>query len=97
MTLCIIHHIIGSPEIVSITLNRTVKTLTCTSTGGPPSTITWEKNDMPINDSLYQIIVDTERATIMLMMIMVTIFVGNFTCQISNVRSMAVKKVHLNG
>ena len=24
-------------------------------------------------------------------------FVGNFTCQISNVRGMAVKTVHLNG
>lgn len=87
---------------MSITFNRTVKTLTCTSTGGPPATVTWGKNDMPINDSLYQQrqrMVDSETATYdnVLFNDDVASFVGNFTCQVSNVRGMAVKTVHLNG
>lgn len=92
----------GSPSIVSITFNRTVKALTCMSTGGPPATITWEKNDIPINDSFYQQsqrMVDAESATYdnVLFNDNVAIFVGNFTCQISNVRGMDSKVVHLNG
>lgn len=60
------------------------------------------KNGTPINDSLYQQsqrLVDAETATYnnVLFNDDVANFVGNFTCQINNIRGTAIKSVHLNG
>ena len=92
----------GSPSIASIMFNRTIKIITCTSTGGPPANVIWRKNDMPLNDSLYQQsqrLVDAETATYnnVLFNNDAASFVGNFTCQVTNVRGTAIKIVHLNG
>ena len=34
----------GSPSITGLLYNRSTLTLTCTSTGGPATTVTWRKN-----------------------------------------------------
>ena len=42
------HHICpGSPSITSVLFDRDNTTLTCTSTGGPPTSVTWWKNGVP--------------------------------------------------
>ena len=37
------HHT-GSPNITSLTFNGSTNTLTCSSTGGPATTVTWRRN-----------------------------------------------------
>ena len=34
----------GSPNVTSLTFNSNYNTLTCTSTGGPATTVTWRKD-----------------------------------------------------
>ena len=82
--------------------DRDNTTLTCTSTGGPPTSVTWWKNGVPINTSLYQHsqrVVDTESATYenVLFDNGMSNFVGTFTCEVGNVRGMAQDTVELNG
>ena len=84
--------------------DRNSTTLTCTSTGGPPTTVTWRKNGIPVNVSLYeqsQRLVDAVEATYQSVLFNdnVTNFVGTFTCEISNVRvTVPVQEtVELNG
>ena len=78
-------------------------TLTCTSTGGPPTTVTWSKNGVLVDDSLYwqnQRVVDTETATYenTLSSDEIHNFIGTFTCEVSNVRGTAQEQtVVLNG
>ena len=71
--------------------DRNLTTLTCTSTGGPPTTVTWRKNGVPVDLSLYeqsQRLVDAVEATYQSVLFNdnVTDFVGTFTCEVSNVR-----------
>ena len=93
---------IGSPSITSLVFNRNSTTLTCTSTGGPPTTVAWRRNGVLVNDSLYQQsqrVVNTETATYenVLFSSDITIFVGTFTCEVSNFRSAGQETVELNG
>ena len=81
----------GSPSIISLVFDRNSTTLTCTSTGGPPTTVTWSKNGAPVDLSLYeqsQRLVDAVEATYLSVLFNdnVTNFVGAFTCEVSNVR-----------
>ena len=46
---CILHA--GAPNITKITFDRESRTLTCTSTGGPATTVTWTKNGAVITPS----------------------------------------------
>ena len=92
----------GSPFITSLLFDRNSTTLICTSTGGPPTTVTWRKNGVPVNTSLYeqsQRLVDAERATYQSILFddNVANFVGAFTCEIRNVRVMVEETVELNG
>ena len=82
--------------------DRDNTTLTCTSTGGPPTTVTWRKNGVPVNNSLYQQsqrVVDTETATYenVLFNDDVSNFIGTFTCEVGNVRGTSEDTVELNG
>ena len=95
---------VGSPSITSLIFDRNSTSLTCTSTGGPPTTVTWKKNDIPVDLSLYeqsQRLVDAVEATYqsVLFNVNVTNFVGIFTCEVSNVRvtSLVQETVELNG
>ena len=38
----------GSPNVANLTYNDLSRTLTCTSTGGPPTTVTWKKDGIMI-------------------------------------------------
>ena len=95
-------YLTGSPSITSVIFDRNSTTLTCTSTRGPPTTVVWKKNTIPVNTSLYeqsQRLVDAESATYenTLFNDNVTIFVGAFTCEVSNVRGTNQVTVELNG
>ena len=95
-------YLTGSPSITSVIFDRNSTTLTCTSTGGPPTTVTWRKNDVPINESLYeqsQRLVNTVTATYenVLFNDNVANFVGAFTCGVSNVRGTDEVTRELNG
>ena len=92
----------GSPSITALRFDRNSTTLTCTSTGGPPTTVTWRRNGVLLNDSLYQQsqrVVNTQTATYenVLFSSDITNFVGTFTCEVGNVRSTAEDTVELNG
>ena len=91
----------GSPSITSVLFDRDNTTLTCTSTGGPPTSVTWRKNGVPVNTSLYQQsqrVVDTETATyVNLLFNVISKFVGTFSCEVGNVRGTAEDTVELNG
>ena len=81
--------------------DRDNTTLTCTSTGGPPTSVTWRKNGVPVNNSLYQQsqrVVDTETATYEnILFNVISKFVGTFSCEVGNVRGTAEDTVELNG
>ena len=92
----------GSPSITSLVFDRNSTTLTCTSTDGPPTTVRWRTNGVPVNTSLYQQsqrLVDTSTATYenLLFNNNVTNFVVTFTCEVSNVRGSFEETVELNG
>ena len=84
---------IGSPLITSLLFDRnSLITLTCTSTGGPPTTVAWKKNGVPVNISLYeqsQRLVDAVEATYQSVLFSddISNFVGSiFTCEVDNIR-----------
>ena len=92
----------GSPSITSLRFDRNSTTLTCTSTGGPPTTVSWRKDGVPVDLSLYeqsQQLVDAESATYQSILFNdnVTNFVGTFTCEVSNVRETVQETTELNG
>ena len=82
--------------------DRDNTTLTCTSIGGPPTIVTWRRNGLLVDDSLYQqsqTVVDIHIALYenTLFSNDISIFVGSFTCEISNVRNTTQETVYLNG
>ena len=94
--------ITGSPSITSVLLDRNSTTLTCISTGGPPTTVSWRKDGQPINETLYeqsQRLVNTETANYENILSSNTIanFVGSFTCEVSNARGSDTQTMELNG
>ena len=90
--------IIGNVTNVSVQYDRTSQTITCTSTGGPATHVTWSKNDVNItlnmvsNEDLYehsQIIINTTSATYENRLRIVdksSEAAGNYTCQVTNPR-----------
>ena len=92
----------GSPSITSLRFDRNSTTLTCTSTGGPPTTVSWRKDGVPVDLSLYeqsQQLVDAESATYQSILFNDSVinFVGTFTCEVSNVRETVQEITELNG
>ena len=102
MHITLIYLCTGTPSIQSVIFDRNLTALTCTSTDGPPTTVTWRKNGVPVNLSLYeqsQRLVDAESATYesILFNADVANFVGSFTCEISNARGRNEVTLELNG
>ena len=94
----------GSPSITGLLYNRSTLTLTCTSTGGPATTVTWRKNGavVEVDGTIYhqsQRVVDTSTATYENTLSSTTNvnFVGNFTCSVSNSRGNANQSKVLRG
>ena len=82
--------------------DRDLTTLIRTSTGGPPTTVTWRKDGVLVDDSRYmqsQRLLNAESATYenVLFDDDVASFVGSFTCEISNVRGRTEETTELNG
>ena len=84
--------IVGSPSITSLLFDKNTTTLICTSTGGPPTTVTWRKDGVPVDLSLYeqsQRLIDAVETTYQSVLFNdnITNFVDtSFTCEISNAR-----------
>ena len=92
----------GSPSITSLLFNRNSTTLTCESTGGPPTTINWKKDGIAVNLSTYeqsQRLVNAESATYenTLFSDDVANFVGTFTCEVRNAGGAVEETVELRG
>ena len=95
----------GSPSITGLLYNRSTLTLTCTSTGGPATTVTWRKNGAVVegDGTTYhqsQRVVDTRTATYenTLSSGVAANFIGTFSCTVTNSRgSPGTKSVTLNG
>ena len=76
--------------------------LTCTSTGGPPTTVTWRKNGVLVNDSVYQqsqIVLNTTTATYenILYSDHIEDLVGSFTCRVINSQGNNSMTISSNG
>ena len=90
--------------ISSVIFDRNSTTLTCASTGGPPTIVRWRKDGVLVNtsDSLYQQgqrLVDAESATYLNTLFSddVANFVGTFSCEVSNARDSSEETLELNG
>ena len=77
--------------------------LICTSTGGPPTTVTWRKNGQPliVDGTIYeqsQRIIDPTTATYQnVLSSNAANLVGSFTCIVSNARGSANLSNSTNG
>ena len=95
----------GSPSITGLLYNRSTLTLTCTSTGGPATAVTWRKNGavVEVDGTIYhqsQRVVDTRTATYenILSSSVAANFIGTFSCTVTNSRgSPSTSSVTLNG
>ena len=94
----------GSPSVTGLLYDRSTLALTCTSTGGPATNVTWRKNGavVEVDGSTYhqsQRVVDTRTATYenILSSSDNTSLVGNFTCTVSNTRSSGDQSTFLAG
>ena len=94
----------GSPSIIGLLYNRFTLALTCTSTGGPATTVTWWKNGavVEVDGTTYhqsQMVVDTRTATYdnILSSADIANFIGTFTCSVSNSRGGSDRSATLNG
>lgn len=95
---------IGLPSIVSLSLNRSMATLTYASSHGPATTVSWKKNGIVLDKGSVdfnqnQRLVDAETATYESYLITsnLSILVGEFTCVISNSRGATEKTLLLEG
>ena len=83
----------GSPSITGLLYNRSTLTLTCTSTGGPATTVTWRKNGavVEVDGSTYsqsKQVIDSAMGTYNSQLTFgdQSSAVGNFNCTVSNSR-----------
>ena len=97
---------VGAVIIEDLTFDRQKQALSCTSTGGPPTIVSWMKDSQPltIDGNIYkqsQRVLNTSIATYQSSLSSIDIgnFVGTFTCTVSNARTTAPveRTVVLNG
>ena len=93
----------GSPNVTSLTFNRQSRTLTCTSTGGPATTVTWRRNGVVITlNATYQQtnrIVDTVGGTYQTVLTIDSSvgFMGAYNCTVENTRGKSSETVVVPG
>ena len=87
--------IAGSPTVTSLTFDDQSRTLTCTSTGGPATTVTWSRDGVVVTlNATYQqtqTIVDTVEGTYETVLTIDTSvswsnIVGTYNCTVENAR-----------
>ena len=91
---------------ISVQYDRTSQTITCTSTGGPATDVTWSQDNVNIRltmGGLYehsQIIINTTTATYENRLRIVdksSEAVGNYTCQVTNLRGSVNGSLYIQG
>ena len=94
----------GSPTVISLTYNDQSRTLTCTSTGGPATTVTWRRDGVVItlNATHQQTkrVVDLVNGTYQTVLIIdpsVGQIVGTYNCTVENDRGEASETVVVTG
>ena len=95
----------GSPSITDLCYNQSTLALTCTSTGGPATTVTWTHNNdqitMDETNIQEQRIVNAAFGEYQNMLVinseMLEHYVGNFTCNVSNLRGNADSSIIIQG
>ena len=104
--LCQLHSVIhaGSPIVTSLTYNDQSKTLTCTSTGGPATTVTWRRDRVVItlNGTHQQTkrVVDSVHGTNQTVLTIhpsVCHIVGTYNCTVENDRGESSETVVVPG
>ena len=81
----------GVPTATSLVYNETTRSLTCTSTGGPPTTVTWRRNGAVITiNATYQqtqVVTDPVTGTYQTVLTIdqsVTDIFGTYSCTVGN-------------
>ena len=100
------HIHVGSPSISSLTYNKQSRTLTCTSNGGPATTVTWRRNGVVItlNATHHQTktLVDPVNSTYQTVLTIdpsldLRNIVGTYSCTVENVRGNSSETVFVQG
>ena len=95
----------GSPIVASITFNISSNTLTCTSTGGPATAVTWRRNGVVITlNATYQQtkrVVDLVEGTYQTVLTInssvdQSVIVGTYNCTVENARGRSSMKIGKN-
>ena len=102
---CIYIHV-GSPSVIGLTFDDQSRTLTCTSTSGPATTVTWRRDGVviPLNTAFQQTkkLVDSVNGTYQTVL---TIdpsvgwrdIVGTYNCTVENDRGVSSETVVVPG
>ena len=96
----------GSPNVTNLTFDDKSRTLTCTSTGGPATTVTWRRDGVVItlNDTHQQTkrVVDTVEGTYQTVLTIdpsvgQSDIVGTYKCTVENARGESSETVFVPG
>ena len=96
----------GSPTVINLTFDDQSRTLTCTSTGGPATTVTWRRDGVVItlNDTHQQTkrLVNATNGTYQTVLTINSSvsqddIVGTYNCTVENVRGVSSETVVVPG
>ena len=91
----------GAPNVTELTFDRESRTLTCTSTGGPTTTVTWTKDGAVITPSTThqqtQMIVDTVEGVYQNTLSVAAHVYGLYSCMVENSRGSSNRSEFLHG
>ena len=94
----------GSPNVTNLTFDDQSRTLTCTSTGGPATNVTWRRDGVVItlNATHQQTkrLVDTVKGTYQTVLTInssVGQIMGTYNCTVENVRGVSSETVVVPG
>ena len=95
----------GSPSVTGLLYDRSTLALTCTSTGGPATTVTWTHNNdqITMNETNIQEkrIVNAALGKYQNILVinseMLEDYVGNFACKVGNLRGSSNKSIVIQG
>ena len=97
----------GAPNVTGLTFDRESRTLTCTSTGGPATTVTWTKDGAVITPNTThqqtQMIVDTVEGIYQNMLTIAqsvaerNIYDARYNCMVENSRGKSNRTMYLYG
>ena len=102
---CVLLHA-GAPNVTELTFDRESRTLTCTSTGRPATTVTWTKDGAVITPSTThqqtQMIVDSVEGIYQNTLTIAQSVTGDnlyglYSCMVENSRGRSNKTVHFYG